>query len=412
MIGAIIGDICGSVYENRNTKDYNHILFHELSRFTDDTVTMLAIADSIINNKYFVNNLQEFGRHYPNAGYGQSFYHWIFEDSPKAYNSYGNGSAMRSISIGHLFHSIEEVLKYAKSSAEVTHNHPEGIKGAQAVASCVFLAKNNATKTVIKNFVQNQFNYDLSESYLSLNKNYSFDVSCQGSVPQAIICFLESESFEDALRKAISIGGDSDTIACISCGIAEAFYKDISKEFIDKAIDKLDDNLIEILKQFYLSIYSKEIFLKYKSHKVNKLIYKSVKTFAVPRFEAYKDLPETDITMDTHSLRKIEIDLCNFFGLLKEIAFQVKLYQKLDLNIEVIKNDGSSLRLFLYYCDGIYHINQIHNYKAETTTFLGLLKKSVDKSEKYHSKHSDNANFIIELEKSINKLLLTANKRH
>ena len=409
MIGAIIGDICGSVYENCNTKNYNHILFHEHSRFTDDTVTMLAIADAIINNKGFVNNLQEFGRNYPNAGYGQRFYHWIFEDFPQAYNSYGNGSAMRSISIGHIFNSIEEVLNFAKLSAEVTHNHPEGIKGAQAVASCIFLAKNNATKEVIKDFVQNKFQYDLDDSYTNLNKNYSFDVSCQGSVPQAIICFLESVSFEDALRKSISIGGDSDTIACISCGIAEVFYKDISKEFIDKAISKLDDYLLKILKQFYLSIYSIEFFKKYKSKEEDKLVFESENIVFVPRHKIYKDHP---ITMDSHSLIRVKTKLNNFFGLLNEIAFQIQLYQKMEMHVKIIKNDGSNLELFLCYENRQHYCRQIHYYKEENNRFFRLLKSSVVKREEHQSNHSGIAEFLTELEKGINKLLLTANKRH
>lgn len=406
MIGAIIGDICGSVYENHNTKDYNHILFHEHSRFTDDTVTMLAIADAIINNKCFINNLQEFGRNYPNAGYGQSFYRWIFDDSPQAYNSYGNGSAMRSISIGHIFNSIEEVLNYAKLSAEVTHNHPEGIKGAQAVASCIFMAKNNATKKEIKDFVQNKFKYDLSESFTDLNKNYSFDVSCQGSVPQAISCFLESVSFEDALRKSISIGGDSDTIACISCGIAEVFYKDISKEFIDKAISKLDEYLLNILKQFYLSIYSIEFFNKYKSNKENELVFKSENIIFVPRHEIYEDHP---ITMDSHCMIRNTTELNDFFGLLNEIAFEIQLYQKMEMHVEIIKNDGSILTLYLSYENRQYYCKQIHHYNEEKNILFSLLKSSVGKTEHRQWNRSCIEEFLAELEKSIKKLLLTSN---
>lgn len=250
MLGAIAGDVIGSVFEFRNIKTTDFPLFSERTTFTDDTVLTVAVADSILNNIPYEINLKKYFRLYPYAGYGGSFRIWAASPESRPYNSWGNGSAMRVSPVGFAFDNLDETLKAAKSSAGVTHNHPEGIKGAQAVASAIFLARNDSTKEQIKQFIEDRFEYNLSEPLDEIRSYYTFDVSCQGSVPQAIISFLESEDFEDAIRKAVSIGGDSDTIACISGGIAQAFYKKIPEYIINGVMDTLDELLRDTVTDF------------------------------------------------------------------------------------------------------------------------------------------------------------------
>ena len=195
-------------------------------------------------------NYRNLVRRYPKSGYGTNFKEWVFSDDPKPYNSYGNGSAMRVSPIAYAFNDINEVLSEAKRSAEITHNHPEGIKGAQAVAAAVFMARNGSSKNEIKQYVTQNFKYDLTRSIEDIRANYHFDETCQGSVPEAIIAFLESQNFENAIRLAVSIGGDSDTIASITGAISEAFYKDIPKEIKENVIKLLPDDLLSVLIAF------------------------------------------------------------------------------------------------------------------------------------------------------------------
>jgi ADP-ribosylglycohydrolase len=250
MWGAIIGDVVGSVYETHSIKTKDFVLFSERSRFTDDTVLTIAIADCILNKKDYAHTLREYARKYPKKKYGASFIQWFRQDDAPPYNSYGNGSAMRVSPVGIFFQDLNIVLQESKKSAEVTHNHKEGIKGAQAVASAVFLAKIGNTKEEIKNYVVNAFAYDLDRKIDDIRLNYDFDVTCQGSVPESIIAFLESTSFEDAIRNAISLGGDSDTMACIAGGIAEAFYKEIPSYFIEETQKRLNEEFLNILTVF------------------------------------------------------------------------------------------------------------------------------------------------------------------
>jgi len=250
IIGAIAGDIIGSVYEWHNVKTLDFELLTEKSTFTDDSVLTVAIADSILNNKEFSKTVWEYGRKYKNRGYGGSFKHWLNVDSRLPYNSFGNGSAMRVSAVGFAYKNLDEVLQKAKESAEITHNHPEGIKGAQSVASAIFLAREGKTKQEIKNYITTNFNYNLEDTSDNIRPTYSFDVTCQGSVPQAIIAFLESKNYENAIRLAISLGGDSDTIACITGGIAAAFYKEIPLNILEFAKSKLPNDFIEILDEF------------------------------------------------------------------------------------------------------------------------------------------------------------------
>jgi ADP-ribosylglycohydrolase len=250
MIGAIAGDIIGSVYEADNIKTVDFPLFGPGSRFTDDTVLTVAVADSILHGDEYTAKLKEYYWHYPHAGYGWYFHLWASSDSSEPYNSWGNGSAMRVSPVGFAFNTIDEVLAEAKRSAEVTHNHVEGIKGAQATAAAVFLARSGETKEKIRGYIEKTFGYDLSEPLDSIREWYAFDVSCQGSVPQAIVAFLESEHYEDAVRKAISIGGDSDTIACIAGGIAQAFYQGVPGFIASRVRAILDDRLNRIVTEF------------------------------------------------------------------------------------------------------------------------------------------------------------------
>ncbi len=247
MIGAIAGDIIGSVYEGTPIKSTDFELFNPHCTFTDDTVLTVATADCIVNGKDYARTYKEYGRRYPRAGYGGRFIHWLMSPGYEPYNSFGNGSAMRVSPVGFAYQNLEEVLTESRRSAEVTHNHPEGIKGAQAVAAAVFLARKGSTREDIKNCIQDTFGYSLQQSLDQIRPGYRFDSSCQGSVPQAITAFLESESYEDAVRKAISIGGDSDTIACIVGGIAQACYKDIPLFIIEKVEEILPEEFLEVV---------------------------------------------------------------------------------------------------------------------------------------------------------------------
>ena len=235
MYGAILGDIIGSPYEfdfnNYKSKDFP--LFCRHSEFTDDTVMTLAVAKALLDTcgqddaaikAALVHQMQQLGRAYPDKGYGAHFNGWLYEDAPRPYNSYGNGSAMRVSAAAELAEDMEQALHLARLTAEVTHNHPEGIKGAQATAAAMFLARTGSSKADIRTYVEREFSYDLSRSCDEIRPDYHHVESCQETVPQAITAFLESSDFEDALRTAVSLGGDSDTLAAITGSIAEAFY--------------------------------------------------------------------------------------------------------------------------------------------------------------------------------------------
>ncbi len=251
MLGAITGDIIGSVYEFNNIKSTDFPLFCDRSDFTDDTVLTIATADCILNNGKYPDLYKKYFRAYPDRGYGGNFINWGSSESLNPYNSYGNGSAMRVSPVGFAYDTIDEVLGEAERSASSTHNHPEGIKGAQAVASCIYLTRKGSKKEEIKEYVISSFDYDLNDTLDNIRVDYRFNETCQGSVPQAIIAFLESNDFEDAIRKAISIGGDSDTIACITGGIAEAYYGGVPEDIRSEAMARLDEDMLEIISEFY-----------------------------------------------------------------------------------------------------------------------------------------------------------------
>jgi ADP-ribosylglycohydrolase len=250
MIGAIAGDIIGSYYEAFPTKETDFPLFHEDRRFTDDTVLTVAVAEWILYGGDLVDVLHAYFETYPQAGFGMCFIRWAGHKQRKPYNSWGNGSAMRVSPIGFALDSLDAVLAKAKESAEVTHNHEEGIRGAQATAAAIFLARNGHDKFKIKDYIQTKFGYDLNRTLAAIRPSYCFDESCHGSVPESIIAFLESTDYEQAVRNAISLGGDADTMACVAGGIAEAYYGGVTAGVRTMAFDVLDEQLAKIVIEF------------------------------------------------------------------------------------------------------------------------------------------------------------------
>ena len=259
MLGAIIGDIVGSRFEFNNIRTKNFELFAKDCQVTDDSIMTLAVAKALLAcngdwnqlGQNAVKYMQEIGRKYPNCGFGGMFGKWVFSDKPAPYNSFGNGAAMRVSPCGFIARTEEEAILLSKKVTEVTHNHPEGLKGAEAVSVAVFMARNKADKSEIKERIERDY-YALNFTLDSIRGDYQFDVSCQGTVPQAIVAFLESNSFEDAIRNAISLGGDSDTLAAITGSIAEAFYG-VPSDLKSEALVYLDSKLLKI----YIEYYSK-----------------------------------------------------------------------------------------------------------------------------------------------------------
>lgn len=249
MIGAIAGDVIGSIYEREPIKTVDFPLFQFGCRFTDDTVLSVAVAESLLTGKPYAKLYEDWYYRFPNAGYGGTFHKWASSHDHQPYNSWGNGSAMRVGPVGLAFATMEETLEAAKRSAEVTHDHPEGIKGAQAVAVALFLIRSGKPKAKIAEHISVQFGYDVSQSIDSVRPKYQFDVSCQGTVPHAIRAFLEGNSFEETVRLAVSLGGDSDTLACIAGGLAEAYYG-VPLEIIQSARRYLSDSLLEVVDAF------------------------------------------------------------------------------------------------------------------------------------------------------------------
>lgn len=254
MLGVIAGDIIGSVYEGKKqwltarNSDFEP-LFAPKARFTDDTVLTVAVADSILHGSDLAELLKEYCFRYPTAGFGGDFRRWAVSEDIEPYHSWGNGSAMRVSPVSWACDALQEVLHQAKETARVTHNHPEGIKGAQATAVAVFLARTGAQKWELRDEIERRFHYDLGFTLDEIRPTYTFDSSCQGTVPQAIAAFLESSGYESAVRLAVSLGGDSDTLASIAGGIAAAFYG--VPDFIrEQAWARLDEPLQEIVAEF------------------------------------------------------------------------------------------------------------------------------------------------------------------
>jgi ADP-ribosylglycohydrolase len=251
MLGAIAGDIIGSVYEFRPIKSQVFPLFSEHSQWTDDTVLTMAVAETLLTGHPYEETIRSFAQAHPNAGYGGRFARWICNNEAGPYNSFGNGSAMRVSPVGWAFGTLEETLAEAQRSAEVTHNHPEGIKGAQSVAAAIFLARQGATQTEIRNALEGQFGYDLHRRYEDFQPSCSFDETCQGSVPEALVCALTSTSFEDAVRRAVALGADADTQAAIAGSVAEALFGGVPADIAREARARLTPQFVGILDAFH-----------------------------------------------------------------------------------------------------------------------------------------------------------------
>ncbi len=263
MIGAILGDIIGAPYEfDQGNKSKEFPLFIGRSRYTDDSVMTIAIAEAILSwnqedgidalRELAVSRMKEWIVRYPTAGYGGMFYDWSKRREPKPYNSFGNGAAMRISSVGWLFDTLVETRAAAKAVTEVTHNHPEGIKGAEATASAIFLARTGTGKEEIKEYIEREFDYDLSRTLDEIRPRYHHVESCQETVPEAITAFLEGVDFEDCIRNAVSLGGDCDTLTCITGGIAEAFYG-VPDELQTECLERIPQDMQDVLKRFYVA---------------------------------------------------------------------------------------------------------------------------------------------------------------
>lgn len=271
MVGALTGDIVGSIYEGHNIKSKEFPLFGSRNRATDDSVMTCAISKACVEysktkdkekfKKDCIKYMQELGRTHINAGYGGTFIKWLLIDNPMPYNSFGNGSAMRVSPVGWVADTLEEAEELASISASVSHNHPEGIKGAQSTAAVIWMLRNGYSKENIKEYIESKY-YPLDFKIDEIRPYYRFDVTCQGSVPQAIECFLESKDYEDCIRLAISLGGDSDTIGAIAGSMAEAFYG-VPEEIRQTTMTYLDPELTKCVKEFEAMKKAKEETIKH-----------------------------------------------------------------------------------------------------------------------------------------------------
>jgi ADP-ribosylglycohydrolase len=250
MLGGIAGDIIGSPYEWFRIKQKDFPLFIDTSSFTDDSVLSMAVAQAILDGRDYGETIRAWGTRYPHRGYGGFFLRWLAEPGMGPYNSFGNGSAMRVGPVGFAAASEQEALEEAQRSAECTHDHPEGIKGAQAVALAVYLARTGADKDTIRGRITETFDYDLKRTVDQIRPSYGFNETCQGTVPEAIVAFLEGVDFEDTIRCAISLGGDSDTLACIAGSIADAYYGGVPAEIRERVEKRLPEEFLEVIERF------------------------------------------------------------------------------------------------------------------------------------------------------------------
>ena len=269
MYGAILGDIIGSPYEfdrGKKTKDFP--LFDSCCSYTDDSVMTIAVAEALLDSlgkddeevrKVLAASMRKWGRRYPDAGYGGMFRFWLLEEDPQPYGSYGNGSAMRASAAGWLYRDFEETWKKAALTAEVTHNHPEGIKGAMCVAAVIWLARNGKSKNDIRKTVEDAFGYDLSRTCDEIRPEYHHTESCQETVPEALTAFLEGENFEDVIRTAVSLGGDCDTLTCIAGSMAEAFYG-VPESLKEECRRRLEPDMLEVLDRFDRAVAGKRMY--------------------------------------------------------------------------------------------------------------------------------------------------------
>lgn len=285
MYGAILGDIIGSPFEfDRGDKTKDFKLFSRRSHFTDDSVMTLAVCEALLKvgqdatvkeiEDTVISSMQSWGRRYPHEGYGGYFRRWLTARHPEPYNSFGNGSAMRVSAAGWLYDSLEKTRVVAKATANVTHNHPEGIKGAEATASAIFMARNGSSKEEIKKYIENEFHYDLNRTLDEIRPSFHMDETCQKTVPEAIIAFLEARDFEDAIRNAVSLGGDTDTLGAITGSIAEAYFG-ISETLISECINRINKDMRDVVDAFY------SLVREVDSPNTNQMIEKAINQYYV-----------------------------------------------------------------------------------------------------------------------------------
>ncbi|MCR5012996.1 MAG: ADP-ribosylglycohydrolase family protein [Lachnospiraceae bacterium] len=261
MYGAILGDMIGAPYEfDRGDKTKDFEMFNDKVKFTDDSVMTVAVAEALLNipedaeddtvKEAVIKSMQKWGDRYPWSGYGQRFFRWLWSKNPQPYGSWGNGSAMRVSSVGWLFDSLEETRRIARLTAEVTHNHTEGIKGAESVAAAIYMLRNGKSREEVKKYVTDEFGYDLSRTCDEIRPTYHHIESCQETVPEAFTAFFEGTDFEDCIRTAVSLGGDCDTLTCITGGMAEAFFG-VPDEFKNECNKRISDDFTEVIEKFY-----------------------------------------------------------------------------------------------------------------------------------------------------------------
>ena len=252
ILGAIAGDTIGSIYEFSPTKDKNFTLLDSRMEYTDDSIMTIAVAQWVMTGRNLVECMLSLGRkyRYPMGSYGGNFSAWLDASHPRPYGSWGNGSAMRCSAVGFAYDTLEETLEAAKASADVTHNHPEGIKGAQATAAAIFMARHGASKEEIRQYIMNEFGYDLNRTCDDIRPIYHFDGSCQGTVPESLIAFFDSKDYEDSIRLTVSLGGDADTMGAITGAIAIAYYKEMPDEIYNFTVSKLPDDLKDLVMEF------------------------------------------------------------------------------------------------------------------------------------------------------------------
>ncbi len=250
IIGAVAGDMIGSRHTGNKFEVVDFSLLNKDPDYTADTVLTVATMDALLNGREYTTMMQAYGRRYPGRGYGAALLRWLRQDEPKPYHSWNNGVALRISPIGHVCRTVNETLEESRKCAEISHNHPDGIKGAQATAACVFLAKNGRTKEEIRSYIETKFGYDLQKNIEIIRPEYYYDQSCEISVPAAIIAFLDSSDYENAIRLAISLGDGCGSLACITGGIAQAFYKKIPGHIAEPVISRLSPEMFDVIEKF------------------------------------------------------------------------------------------------------------------------------------------------------------------